>query len=61
MADTDLHEKAASVRIPVRYMKEWSLVADSKNGGRVGLVLEGVPMNTLVGLLNELQGSARRG
>jgi len=38
-----------------------SLVADSKNGGRVGLVLEGVPMNTLVGLLNELQGSARRG
>jgi hypothetical protein len=56
-AGADTHEKGAAVRIPLRYVQEWSVRADSKNGGRVELVLDGVPISSLLVLVNELKGA----
>ena len=56
-ANSEVHEKTNAVRIPVRYVKEWSVRADSKHGGHVELVLDGLPINALVVLVNELKAT----
>ncbi len=42
-------------RVPVRHVSDWKINADAKNGARVDLVLEGVPLATLLGIVNELR------
>ena len=42
-------------RVPVRHVSDWKIHADAKNGARVELVLEGVPLATLLGIVNELR------
>lgn len=48
-------ERTVGVRIPLRYVTDWSVHADSRNGAHVEIVLDGVPMNTLLVLINELK------
>jgi len=42
-------------RVPVRHVRDWKIHADAQNGARVELVLEGVPLATLLGIVNELR------
>jgi hypothetical protein len=42
-------------RVPVRHVSDWKIHADATNGARVELVLEGVPLATLLGIVNELR------
>lgn len=52
--------KSSAVSVPVRYVVDWSLAADSRSGGRVELVLDGVPFGSLLVLLNELKAVSHR-
>ena len=53
--ESEAHQKSAAVSVPMRYVKDWSLVADARSGGRVELVLDEVPVGSLLVLLNELK------
>jgi len=58
LAPTRDKHAARAVRIPVSYIADWSVRADAKQGAHIELTLDGVPLESLMVLINELKAAA---